>query len=944
MPERKNFFLRFPLNFIPLLKVSILNVCKPMQVKGEGLTSAQVLASRERYGANRLTPPKKESVWLLYLQKFGDPMILILLVALACSFGISIYGYVAQGEEASTFIEPVGILVAVLLSTGIAFYFERKAAREFSLLNQVNDQTHYKVVRDGVVTEAVKEELVVGDLVLLDTGEEVPADGVLVESVGLQVNESSLTGEPLAAKTTNPADFDAEATYPSNRLYRGSVITDGHCSLEVTEVGDFTEAGRVYRGSQMESSIDTPLNQQLARLARKIAVAGYFLAGALIIGRVCIFVYSHPEGFAWLELGEFLLNTIMLAVTLLVVAVPEGLPMSISLSLALSMRSMMKTNNLVRRMHACETMGATTVICTDKTGTLTQNQMRVSAIIDGCGAAVGIHTPLGERVAHSIASNSTAHIEEKEGAPVVLGNPTEGALLLWLREQGLSYLTLRQAATEVEQLTFSTERKYMGTVVEDPATHARYLYVKGAPEILAPMCGKVLLPSGEEAAMDTLWPALQGQLAEYQQKGMRTLALAYLSLPQDAHPFAEGRIAADSLTFLALVAISDPVRPDVPAAIAECLNAGVAVKIVTGDTLLTTREIARQIGLWDDTCGDEAAMSGAEFEVTPDAELIPRLQKLRIMYRARPMDKARLIGLLQEQGEVVAATGDGTNDAPALKTAHVGLSMGDGTAMAKEASDMTILDNSFVSIGKGILWGRSLYQNIQRFILAQLTINVAACLVVLLGAFVGERSPLTITQMLWINLIMDTFAALAFAMLPPDPRVMLRKPRRTTDFIITPAMSRMIWGVGMFFVVVLLGLLLIFRRDEVTQLSPALVLESLSDSSHGSHAISTYELSLFFSLFVFMQLWNFLNAKAYGSGRLALSDFSRARRFFWVVGCIALGQWLIMNFGGELFGIVPLSWRDQLQVVLYTSLVFWVGEFVRLWIHRGARRPAEAKS
>lgn len=904
-----------------------------------GLTAQQVEESRAKYGANAMTPPKSRSLWLVYFEKFKDPMILILLVALLLSFGLSSYELLGRGAGAEVFFEPIGILVAILLATSISFFFEQRAEREFKVLNQVSDTAFYKVMRDGAIHQVAKEDIVKGDVVHLETGEEVPADGVLLESLLLQVNESSLTGEPMARKDADPAHNDPEATYPSNRVYRGTVVIGGHCIMQVEAVGDATEAGAVYQGVQMEQDVTTPLNLQLTRLARVISYGGYVLAGLVILVRMwSYFHYNGMESIDWVALGGYTLNTLMLAVTLLVVAVPEGLPMSISLSLAYSMRSMMKTNNLVRKMHACETLGATTVICTDKTGTLTQNQMRVHALILPDGKEGEPTAELLKGLTQSIAANTTAHLEaDSQGKLQVLGNPTEGALLLWLQSQGVNYLTEREALHITNQLPFATERKYMATEVTEEMGGVRYFHLKGAPEYVKAFCSHALTSEGL-VPLDAVWKGLQQKLQGYQAKGMRTLAIAHRRVEDGALPFVEEeRLSVDGFTLLALVAIIDPVRADVPDAIRECLSAGVKVKIVTGDTLLTAREIARQIALWDPAlCQDSRnAISGPEFAELTDAEASDRLSTLLVMYRARPMDKARLIKLLQERGEVVAVTGDGTNDAPALRAAHVGLSMGDGTAVAKAASDMTILDSSFVSIGKGIMWGRSLYLNIQRFIIFQLTINVAACMLVLVGSLFGGQSPLTITQMLWINLIMDTFAALALASLPPNPLVMKDRPREQDDFIINRPMAVTILGSGLVMVFALFTLLEFFDWIDLPQTYSSLssLLASPPQWDHlRENGISLYEGSLFFSLFVFIQLWNLFNAKAYRTGRSAFHGLwsGQYNRFLLVLGLVFIGQLLLMNFGGRMFSLTPLRWQDQLLVVILPSLVLWIGEVGRL--------------
>ena len=840
-----------------------------------GLTQAQVQESRERYGRNVLTPPKRKSLWALFFEKFSDPVIRILLIAAFLSLGI--------GFIHNEFAETIGIFCAIFLATGIAFWFEYDAMRKFDLLNSTNDDTPVKVVRDGAVTEIPKQDVVVGDVVLLESGEEVPADGTLQEAVSLKINESTLTGEPMIDKTVDPAHFHEDATYPSNEVLRGTTVIEGHGVMVVERVGDATEFGKVAEQSTIESDEETPLNQQLQRLSKLIGRAGITLA---IVTFVALLVKGFwVEGLLqadWLTIAERVLQYFMVAVTLIVVAVPEGLPMSVTLSLAVNMRRMLKTNNLVRKMHACETMGAITVICTDKTGTLTQNQMRVHEM--------KTYRPESDEIlAEGIAANSTAFLDA-EGK--VIGNPTEGALLLWLRDRGIDYAELRDKCPMVDQLTFTTERKFMATLVDSPRG-GRYLYVKGAPEIILGKCTSFVDKSAVEA-----------QLTEYQNMAMRTLGFAFVRC-DDAKTCDEA-LNAGGLTFLGVAAISDPVRADVPAAVKECLDAGIGVKIVTGDTPATAKEIGRQIGLWTAQDTDYNHITGAEFAALSDEELLPRVQTLKIMSRARPLDKQRLVRLLQQRGEVVAVTGDGTNDAPALNFAQVGLSMGTGTSVAKEASDITLLDDSFSSIATAVMWGRSLYRNIQRFVLFQLTINVVAVVIVLLGSIFGSELPLTVTQMLWVNLIMDTFAALALASLPPSRSVMKEKPRSSKDFIITPAMTRSILGVAALFVVVLLGMLFWF----------------------GS-AITPYELSAFFTVFVMLQFWNMFNAKGFASSMPLALSWRGCYAFFGVLALILVGQMIIVSWGGEVFRTVPLSWQDWLLIIGSTSIVMWVGEIYR---------------
>lgn len=844
----------------------------------KGLTGAEVEQSRQRYGANVLTPPKRKSLWRLFFEKFNDPVIRILLVAALLSLGI--------GFIHNEFAEAIGIFCAIFLATGVAFWFEYDAMKKFDVLNSTNDDTPVKVVRDGHVTEIPKRDVVVGDTVILQSGEEVPADGRLTEAVSLKINESTLTGEPQIDKTTDPAHFDPEATYPSDHAMRGTTVIEGHGTMTVTAVGDATEFGHVAEQATVESEEQTPLNLQLQKLSKLIGRVGISLA---IVTFVALLVKGMIIGDLlrsdWLTIATEVLQYFMVAVTLIVVAVPEGLPMSVTLSLAVNMRRMLRTNNLVRKMHASETMGAITVICTDKTGTLTRNQMRVfeTKLYGNTPDAI---------VDEGIAANSTAFLDADAR---VIGNPTEGALLLWLRDRGVDYAPLRDAARVVDQLTFTTERKFMATLVESP-TEGRVLYVKGAPEIVLDRCSG--FGDKEEVVR---------QLTAYQNMAMRTLGLAYRKTEADT---CEQALSEGPLTFIGIAAISDPVRDDVPAAVGECLDAGIAVKIVTGDTPATAREIARQIGLWNDAeDGDRNHITGTDFAALSDEELLERVQELKIMSRARPLDKQRLVRLLQQRGEVVAVTGDGTNDAPALNFANVGLSMGSGTSVAKDASDITLLDDSFASIATAVMWGRSLYRNIQRFVLFQLTINFAAILICFVGAVFGTDMPLTVVQILWVNIIMDTFAAMAMASLPPNPEVMLEKPRPRNEFIITRAMARTLFTCGIIMVAVLLGMLFWWTIT--------------------TGGLTVRQLTVFFSTFVFLQFWNMFNAKGFETRHSVFSCLRGCREFFLILLAIAVGQVLIVEFGGEVFRTEPLAWREWAVIIGSTSLIAIGGEIVR---------------
>ena len=890
------------------------------------LNESQVAESRKEHGVNILTPPEKESLWKQFVQTLtgpfghlipgwenGDSLVFILEIAALLSAFVSFseyYGWLGleASYDAKVFFEPAGIIMAIILATGISFYFEVKANREFDILNQVNDDEPVKAIRliGGVekVVAIPRRDIVVGDVLMLSTGEEVPADCELLEATSLSIDESTLTGEPICHKTVNEAEFDTNATFPSNHVMRGTKVMEGHCVCRVFAVGDMTENGKVFTAAQITDNVKTPLDEQFDRLGIVISVASYVVGFLVFIGRIIAFFHVNDATFLDPQFLPYALQSLMIAVTLVVCAVPEGLPMAVSLSLALSMRRMLKTNNLVRKMHACVTMGAATVICTDKTGTLTQNKMQVADIFP----------EFGEDMKLNMAINSTAIIGvDSEGNETILGNPTEGALLLYLRDKEVDYAQLRSDAKVIDEVPFSTERKYMATTIEQ---NGNLMLVKGAPEIVMDMCDSFSVPRAE----------IETKLLEYQSKGMRTLG------------FAVGK------KFLGIVAISDPVREDVPAAIEECVHAGIRINIVTGDTPATAKEIARQIGLENPT-----VITGPEFDALDDNEVkelcrstispsgslptegSPMLStseyvksggrgRSLIISRARPMDKKRLVETLQSLGDVVAVTGDGTNDAPALKAAHVGLSMGDGTSVAKEASDITIIDNSFSSIGRAVMWGRSLYQNIQRFILFQLTVNVVACLIVLAGAFMGTESPLTVTQMLWVNLIMDTFAAMALASLPPSRSVMHEKPRNRRSFIITKKMLASILLTGSF----MFAILFCYLRMGTPSLA------NLLFSSGSLHMGENGGRGLIFTTFVLFQFWNLFNARAFSTGRSAF-QLKGCKGFLGIVAIIFFGQIAIMNLLPDFFNVEPISIMDWLIIIVGTSVVLIAGEIVRLF-------------
>ena len=869
-----------------------------------GLTDEQVKQSREQHGKNVLTPPQRTSLWKLYLDKYRDPIIQILLVA---AFVSLILAFIEKN-----FMETIGIFVAVFLATTVGFYFERDAAKKFNLLTALSEEQPVKVRRNGKVMEIPRHDVVVGDVVLVEVGDEVPADGELIVCNDLQINESALTGEPVAEKSL---EGGGDGAYPRNVILRSTMVMNGRGEFVVTAVGDATEIGKVAKKSTEQTSVETPLHMQLDKLAKMISKVGSVVSVAAFFIFLIHDILTNPAwgGKDYFYMAEIVLKYFMMAVTLIVMAVPEGLPMAITLSLALNMRRMLKSNNLVRKLHACETMGAVTVICTDKTGTLTQNKMQVSALELKQGDEALLDT--------AIALNSTAELND--GKPI--GNPTESALLLWLDAQGKDYEELRKQVNVLKQLPFSTERKMMATLAEvDGET---YLFVKGAPEIVMKKCiieDRMLRQSAEE-------------LDEWQHKAMRTLAFAYkkveTSIMRTSRTSTAEVVAlldANDLQLQAIAAIADPIRPDVPAAVQECRHAGIEVKVVTGDTAATALEIGKQIGVFEDepenigadgslTSLDQQMITGEQWEALSDEEAYERAKDIRVMSRARPTDKQRLVAMLQKRGEVVAVTGDGTNDAPALHYAHVGLSLGSGTSVAKEASDMTLLDDSFKSIANAVMWGRSLYRNLQRFLFFQLVVNVAALLLVLGGSVIGTEMPLTVTQILWVNLIMDTFAALALASLPPSHEVMKDKPRKASDFIINKSIGFGILFCGIVFFLVMFALLVYCER-------------------RGKGGVDVHELTMFFTTFVMIQFWNLFNAKALMSHHTAFRHFLKDKGMILVLVLVLVGQWIIVTFGGEMFRTTPLSLHEWLLIIGSTSVVLWAGELWRTFKRMIAKR------
>ncbi|MEJ5266886.1 MAG: calcium-translocating P-type ATPase, PMCA-type [Bacteroidales bacterium] len=948
----------------------------------QGLNEQEVLESRKKFGENTLTPPKRKSAFSLFLEKFDDPVIKILIIAAIISLGIGFFH--------NDFTEAIGIIIAIILATGIGFWFEYDARKKFDILNLVNDETPVKVIRNNRITEVPKKDVVVGDIVILNTGDEVPADGEILDSVNLSVNESSLTGEMMVEKSADPQKVTHESTYPANKLFKGCTVIDGNAVMKVTAVGDNTEYGKLAFKSGEETETKTPLNEQLDKLAKLIGFVGFsfsvivfivlftknliignlqlslsqlylvlsiFLVLTIFLSKIWVPIlydglkiifkrnFSHKfiehsssikrvtiagvlillfliitgyiigvnplDSNSWINLDQasMFLEYFMISVTIVVVSIPEGLPMSVTLSLALSMRRMLKSKNLVRKMHATETMGAVTVICTDKTGTLTKNEMNVFDIQFFSTNSVRNNSEQSKIIIESMAVNSTANLDFSEKISKPIGNPTESALLKFLFDNGINYLDVRKKTEILDQLSFSTERKYMATLAYSEALNKKILYVKGAPEIVLGLSTKVLT-SGNTEPLSNFESTIKENMLRFQNKGMRTLGFAYKIIEDDSPVFSNSGLVCNDLIYLGLVAISDPVREDVSQAITDCISAGVKVIMVTGDIEGTAKEIARQSGIINYFNKNELVLSGKEFESMSDEEIINILPNLKILCRAKPGDKQRLVTLLQKTGEIVAVTGDGTNDAPALNHAHVGLAMGSGTAVAKEAGDIVIMDDSFSTIVSAIMWGRSLYKNIQKFLVFQLIINFSGLIIVLFGSILGHEIPLTVTQMLWINIIMDTFAAAALASLPPDKKVLQEKPRKNSDFIITKKMKNAIIGWGSFFVIALF------------------TLHHLLKDAYGD--ISLYNLTIFFTVFVMMQFWNLFNVKSFGVNRSAFYQLSKSKAFLLVAALIIVGQIIIVELGGAAFRTVPLNIADFIIIIISTSPILFIPELLKL--------------
>ncbi len=862
----------------------------------KGLNNKQVSESREKWGSNIISPPKREGWFKLLLKKFNDPLIKILLVAATISILINIL------DKHTSIIESLGIILAILIATIVSFINEYKANKEFDIVNKINDETLVKVIRDindeSVVVELPKVDIVVGDYIIISAGDEIPADGHLLDSIDLKVNESSLNGESEPAKKTHIESTNYNTAYSPNKLYRGTTVSEGEGVYMVDFVGDDTEIGKTAKQATEVVKIKTPLQLQLEKLGKQIGLIGLLVAGLTFIVLLITAILKKEIITPLFDVANLTTNILiiveffMVAITLVVMAVPEGLPMSITLSMAYSMRKMAKSHTLIRKLDACETMGATTVICTDKTGTLTLNKMSV----------VFISNKLSDSVALDIANNTTAFLNGDE----VIGNQTEGALLLHLKSEGYNYKELRDNAQIIKRIPFSSTIKYMATLYTSNGVIR--LAIKGAPEIVLSKCSNVDASS------------IIKEISKYQSKGLRALVMCSKVIDSkfidtnNIDSITEELITKGEFTLDSYVALEDPIRSDVPYSMEMCNSAGVNVKIITGDTSLTAITIAKESGLWRD--GDtleKNSITGYDFENISDEQAIKILPDIKVMSRAKPADKMRLVRLLQSMGEIVAVTGDGTNDAPALNYANVGLAMGSGTSTAKESSDIILLNNSFTSVVSAIKWGRTIYRNIQKFIVFQLTVNVAALLTALLGPFFGIELPLTVTQILWINLIMDTLAAIALATELPSENIMNERPRNIKDSIITKKMFKniLIFGIS-FFILSFLVLLIeqIFVND--------------------GNLFSLENLTIFFTFFVMLQLWNMLNIKVFPKRESSLLSLTKNKAFLIIFLTIFILQIIIVNFGGVVMRTTPISFKSWIVLILVTSPVFIIPEIYRV--------------
>ncbi|MBE6339165.1 MAG: calcium-translocating P-type ATPase, PMCA-type [Bacteroidales bacterium] len=902
----------------------------------DGLNNTQVLENRKLFGSNIIAPPAGKNSYSLLLKKFTSPLIMIMLLTMLLSFATAIYQTVATDSSSSVFYSPVGILLAILISTLTSFMLELRTKRRFELLNKEDEAQSVKVLRNGNFSIVSRNDIVVGDVVLLEVGDEVPADGILLEAVALHVNESALTGELLVGKTTDSSKFDMDATYPSDRVLRGTIVTDGHGTMKVTMVGDRTEYGKVFHGAQVETEAKSPLTKQLKSLNNLIATISYAVAILFLVGRGILF-FVDQDSASLLHISKYFIDSIMIAVTIIIVMIPEGLSLGINLSLTLNMRQMLTTQSLIRNMQACETIGAATVICTDKTGTLTRNQMRVNSTYIPCINFKNLkeNERAWDALVKNIAVNSTANLNITDSGLFSIGNPTEAALLIWLIDHCVDYRTIRSSTQIHEQCAFSTEKKYMATVIHTDNPSTDLLLVKGAPEIIIGMSAYFEVPEGAAPFEPALRQHIELILLEYQLHAMRTLAFAYKVVKRSSSCFDDnGELLQRGLTMLGVMAIVDPIRPDVSDAVKECISAGIKIKIVTGDTPATALEVGRQTSILSEYDTTDCHVTGAEFSAMNEEDAYECAKRIKIMSRARPMDKLRLVKLLQKHGEVVAVTGDGTNDAPALNAAAVGLSMGNGSAVAKQASDITILDNSFHSINRAVLYGRALFRNIQRFLLFQLTINFTAGLVVLLGTIISEgQITLTITQMLWVNMIMNTFASIALVSLPPEEQVMTEAPRRNNDNIIPNGIRNRIIASSVGLIVIMLAILHYFKCNNIIDLSDVFTrsyrMHFFTYNPNGT--LTPYELSAFFSIFVLIHLWNLFNMKAFRTYRSVFTKLEKTSTFHIIVAAILIGQILIVTFGGKLFNVVSLSFTDWLIIIGVTSIILVVGEVFRFF-------------
>ncbi len=837
-------------------------------IKIQGLTDAEVLSSREKHGLNLLTPPKEVPWWKLYLEKFKDPIIVILLVATAISL--------AFGIIEGNYTESIGIIAAVLIATGVGFWREYDAKKKFDAMKSDKDYEPVKVRRNGVVVEITKDHVVVGDIAILSAGDEIPADIELFKAIDMKVAESAMTGESVAVPKYPIDEAYTGSGFAPNLLLRGTTIESGLGEGVVIKVGDETEIGKTTIQASEETDNKTPLEEKLGELAGKITTAAFLVAGLMfIILNLVHWDFAFGDhAFSW-SMSTLLTEVgfLMGAIVVIIVAVPEGLPLSVTLALAFSMKTMANENNLVKKMHACETIGAVNVIFTDKTGTLTQNCMTV-VDVDVREEDKDVLNLVG-------AVNSTANWSN---ASRVLGNPTEAAILKHMGHD-LSE-RLRSEYRILSCIPFSSAYKYMVTQAQNEESKEEIILIKGAPEVIARIIR---------------YDKYLGEVSTQQARGRRAISAAIIN-SKDYNAVKESLESGnplDDCTYIGTWFIEDPVRSDVPDAIRKCYGAGIDVVMMTGDNLRTGTEIGRQAG-FKDIWAIEAKDFWEAVKNPQNGREYPN-----VIARCTPTNKLDILKWAKDKDYVCAMTGDGVNDSPSLNHADVGIAMGSGTSVAKEAADIILLDDAFPSIVTGVKWGRSLYKNIKNFLFFQLSINVSACLIAVFGPLVGVEMPFTVIQFLWINLVMDSLAAIALTSEPADERVLSEKPRDRRQFIIDKSLAKSIFGFGIFVWILCTFVLWGMKHTEF---------------------LSKIDLTVFFASYMVINLWNMFNARVIGKNKSVFSGLKSNYKFTGILLFILAVTILLVQFGGEVFQTHPLSWKTWLTIILVTSPVMIVRE------------------